>query len=277
MLEPAASVAEYNPLSFIVDGIREPIIGGFVGDDELKAVAAVLGDRALRLLRSARCALRGRRAEGRVSRARRASGHGPGAGAPGAERDHARARRGDPRRAGADDLLPRPDQRLRQPHPAARVRHRQLPELPDPGQPAAGRRFTGAATGVNLARDIEQGWFDRLLASPAPRPVLLGRAGAVGEPAGAAARDLPADRRLRRSASHWPGLLGLADRARPDRDGDGGRRRDLGHLARASVQDPVRGAADAGGMLLAVLHDDRLRAARPAHRLAPGRSPGSTR
>jgi ABC-2 type transport system permease protein len=36
-----------------------------------------------------------------------------------------------------------------------------------------GAAFTGAATGVNLARDIEQGWFDRLLASPAPRPVLL--------------------------------------------------------------------------------------------------------
>ncbi len=33
--------------------------------------------------------------------------------------------------------------------------------------------FTGAATGVNLARDIEQGWLDRLLASPAPRWVLL--------------------------------------------------------------------------------------------------------
>ena len=33
--------------------------------------------------------------------------------------------------------------------------------------------FTGAATGVNLARDIELGWFDRLLAAPAPRPVLL--------------------------------------------------------------------------------------------------------
>jgi ABC transporter DrrB family efflux protein len=33
--------------------------------------------------------------------------------------------------------------------------------------------FTGAATGVNLARDIEQGWFDRLLASPAPRGVIL--------------------------------------------------------------------------------------------------------
>jgi ABC-type multidrug transport system permease subunit len=33
--------------------------------------------------------------------------------------------------------------------------------------------FSGAATGVNLARDIEQGWFDRLLASPAPRWALL--------------------------------------------------------------------------------------------------------
>src|SRR5690606_34198732 len=36
-----------------------------------------------------------------------------------------------------------------------------------------GAGFTGAATGVNLARDIEQGWFDRLLASPAPRAVIL--------------------------------------------------------------------------------------------------------
>src|ERR687892_141652 len=36
-----------------------------------------------------------------------------------------------------------------------------------------GAGFTGAATGVNLARDIEQGWFDRLLVSPAPRSVLL--------------------------------------------------------------------------------------------------------
>ena len=36
-----------------------------------------------------------------------------------------------------------------------------------------GAAFTGAATGVNLARDIEQGWFDRLLVSPAPRSVLL--------------------------------------------------------------------------------------------------------
>ena len=33
--------------------------------------------------------------------------------------------------------------------------------------------FTGAATGVNLARDIEQGWFDRLLVMPVPRWALL--------------------------------------------------------------------------------------------------------
>lgn len=43
MLEPAASVAEYNPLSFIVEGIREPIVSGFSGEDELKAIASVLG------------------------------------------------------------------------------------------------------------------------------------------------------------------------------------------------------------------------------------------
>lgn len=41
-----------------------------------------------------------------------------------------------------------------------------------------GAGFTGAATGVNLARDIENGLFDRFLASPAPRWVLL--AGLVG-------------------------------------------------------------------------------------------------
>lgn len=36
-----------------------------------------------------------------------------------------------------------------------------------------GAGFTGAAAGVNLARDIEGGWVDRLLVSPAPRWVLL--------------------------------------------------------------------------------------------------------
>jgi len=36
-----------------------------------------------------------------------------------------------------------------------------------------GATFTGAATGVNLARDIEQGWFDRLLLAPQRRSLLL--------------------------------------------------------------------------------------------------------
>ena len=36
-----------------------------------------------------------------------------------------------------------------------------------------GAGFAGAATGSNLARDIEQGWFDRLLVSPVPRPMLI--------------------------------------------------------------------------------------------------------
>ncbi|MBA2545244.1 MAG: ABC transporter permease [Solirubrobacterales bacterium] len=53
MLEPAGSVAEYNPLSFIVEGIREPIIGEFELGDQLKAVAAVIGIGALGLALSA--------------------------------------------------------------------------------------------------------------------------------------------------------------------------------------------------------------------------------
>ena len=36
-----------------------------------------------------------------------------------------------------------------------------------------GGGFAGGAAGANLARDIESGWFDRLLTSPAPRPLLL--------------------------------------------------------------------------------------------------------
>ncbi len=71
-----------------------------------------------------------------------------------------------------------------------------------------GAGFTGAATGVNLARDIEQGWFDRLLASPAPRPALL--AGLVFS---ASVRALvPAVVLLCVAfavGANWPGLPGL--------------------------------------------------------------------
>jgi ABC-type multidrug transport system permease subunit len=71
-----------------------------------------------------------------------------------------------------------------------------------------GAGFTGAATGVNLARDIEQGWFDRLLVSPAPRPVLL-----VGLVMSASLRALvPAAVLLTVGFSlgvDWPGIDGL--------------------------------------------------------------------
>lgn len=71
-----------------------------------------------------------------------------------------------------------------------------------------GAGFTGAATGVNLARDIEQGWFDRLLVSPAPRPVLL-----AGLVLSAALRSLiPAVFLLAVGFAigvHWPGVDGL--------------------------------------------------------------------
>jgi ABC-2 type transport system permease protein len=71
-----------------------------------------------------------------------------------------------------------------------------------------GAGFTGAATGVNLARDIEQGWFDRLMASPTPRWALL-----AGMVLAACARALiPATLVLTVAlilGAHFPGLLGL--------------------------------------------------------------------
>ena len=71
-----------------------------------------------------------------------------------------------------------------------------------------GAAFTGAATGVNLARDIEQGWFDRLLVSPARRPALL-----AGMVASASIRSLiPATFLLIVAFAigvNWPGFDGL--------------------------------------------------------------------
>ncbi|MDP9227781.1 MAG: ABC transporter permease, partial [Actinomycetota bacterium] len=63
MLEPAASIAEYNPLSWIVEGIREPITDSFSGTDQLKAIGAVLGIGLTGLTLSA-LAMRGRAARG---------------------------------------------------------------------------------------------------------------------------------------------------------------------------------------------------------------------
>jgi ABC-2 type transport system permease protein len=54
MLEPARSVAAYNPLSFVVEGIRGPIIGELDAGDVLAATAAVMGISAFSLLLSVR-------------------------------------------------------------------------------------------------------------------------------------------------------------------------------------------------------------------------------
>jgi ABC-type multidrug transport system permease subunit len=43
MIEPAKTIAEYNPLSFIVEGVREPIVSGIDARQTLEAVAAIAG------------------------------------------------------------------------------------------------------------------------------------------------------------------------------------------------------------------------------------------
>ncbi|HKF82370.1 MAG TPA: ABC transporter permease [Solirubrobacterales bacterium] len=54
MIEPAKTIAEYNPLSFIVEGVREPIISGIDATETLEAVAAIAGIIILGLVLSAR-------------------------------------------------------------------------------------------------------------------------------------------------------------------------------------------------------------------------------
>jgi len=53
MIEPARTIAQYNPLSFIVEGIREPIISGISAGETLEAVLAIAGLGVLGLLLSA--------------------------------------------------------------------------------------------------------------------------------------------------------------------------------------------------------------------------------
>jgi ABC-type multidrug transport system permease subunit len=54
MIEPAKTIAEYNPLSFIVDGIRDPMISGITASDMLAAVLSIFGIVVLGLVLSAR-------------------------------------------------------------------------------------------------------------------------------------------------------------------------------------------------------------------------------
>ena len=54
MVEPAQTIAEYNPMSFIVEGIRQPIISGLDGTDVLDAGIAVAGIAAFSMVLSVR-------------------------------------------------------------------------------------------------------------------------------------------------------------------------------------------------------------------------------
>jgi ABC-2 type transport system permease protein len=54
MIEPAKTIATYNPLSFIVNGIRDPMISGITASDLIDAVLAIAGIVVLGLVLSAR-------------------------------------------------------------------------------------------------------------------------------------------------------------------------------------------------------------------------------
>jgi ABC-2 type transport system permease protein len=54
MIEPAKTIARYNPLSFIVNGVRDPMISGITASDMIDAVLAILGIVVLGLVLSAR-------------------------------------------------------------------------------------------------------------------------------------------------------------------------------------------------------------------------------
>ena len=54
MIQPAQTIAEYNPFSFIVEGVREPIISGIDAGDTAEALLAIAGIVVLGLVLSAR-------------------------------------------------------------------------------------------------------------------------------------------------------------------------------------------------------------------------------
>jgi ABC-2 type transport system permease protein len=54
MIEPAKTIARYNPLSFIVEGVREPIISGIDASHTLAALASIAGIVVVGLVLSSR-------------------------------------------------------------------------------------------------------------------------------------------------------------------------------------------------------------------------------
>ena len=135
---PAEAVAAYNPISYLAEGIRGPIIDGNSGAVELKAFAVGIGTGGLHLAdRGARAA----RATGwhADDRRRRRLSAGRRAGAPRPERDHPSARCLAPGRARAVHLHARHVFGVRRPRAAARLRRQRLPEL-DPAAWASSSR-----------------------------------------------------------------------------------------------------------------------------------------
>jgi len=49
MQELASTIAEYNPVSFIVEGVRDPVISTLTGSDAWKAFASIIGIGAVSL------------------------------------------------------------------------------------------------------------------------------------------------------------------------------------------------------------------------------------
>lgn len=58
LLEPASTIAEFNPASFIVDAVRDPVISSFSGEDTWKGVAGIVLIGALGSYLSARALTR---------------------------------------------------------------------------------------------------------------------------------------------------------------------------------------------------------------------------
>ena len=253
MIQPAKAIAEYNPLSFIVEGIRDPIISGIDASDTARRGA---GDRRHRRARPRPQRPRAAPpAEGRLMEASAAAGAIPAWRANLATIAALMAR-------AKNELLRVPGAAI--PGVLAPTIFflglngvfGALTQLNGfntgsyesfivPVSMLQGAGFTGAAAGVNLARDIEQGWLDRLLVSPAPRWVLL-----AGTVLAASARALiPATfvlaHRAARSAPAGRGSTASCHLLHGRRDGR--RRRLLGLDAGAALQEPVGGAADAGG------------------------------
>ena len=217
--------------SFIVEGVRDPVISVLTGRGLLEGGRRDRADprdrHRLQRAGAPSPAEDGRLMEAGSLRARRPrlarrSGGRRRADPPLGQRAAPRPRRGDPGRAGADDLLPRAHRGVRQPDAAAGLRHRQLPELHHPGEPDAGRRLHRRRDRRQPGPRHRAGVVRPPARLPRPAPGPARRPGALGERARARARDRAALRRLR-DRRRLARDRRAPGRARPDH-GDGHRR-----------------------------------------------------